>query len=219
MVVDMQQLAPAMRTQPEASLRERKKLATRKAIHQAAFDLVSAHGFSGITVEAISDRAGVAPRTFWSYFSSKEDAVIDHDPERAGALADALLSRPQDEDPLTALRNVLVDDLSQKWPDAEIAHRRYELIRSNPQLMAAAAATYDEIERQLVSALAERLGCDPEADLFPGVMVSTAWGAFRIAHRRWGDPAESRGLLELLDDAFDQLKRGLAPLSTGKAAR
>ena len=50
------------------SHRERKKQATRRAIHDAAFELVEQSGFTGVTVEAISERAGVAPRTFWSYF-------------------------------------------------------------------------------------------------------------------------------------------------------
>ena len=36
------------------SLRERKKQATRQAIHEAAFDLVEDHGLSGVTIEAIS---------------------------------------------------------------------------------------------------------------------------------------------------------------------
>jgi AcrR family transcriptional regulator len=196
------------------SLRERKKQASRRAIHQAAFDLVSERGLSQVTIEAISERAGVAPRTFWAYFSSKEEAVVDRDPLRPTTLAAALLQRPAAEDPLTALRHVLEQDLSTRSPEAEVARRRFELIRSDPHLMAAVAAWFDEIERSLVDALAIRLGRDTEADLFPGVMVAAAFGAFRVAHRRWGDPADPRSIGELLAEAFARLNEGMTEART-----
>src|SRR5579875_1039070 len=82
---------------PTTSHRERKKAATRQAIHDAAFELVERNGLAGTTIEAISDRAGVAPRTFWAYFSSKEDAVINRDPDLPAVLHDALLDRPETE--------------------------------------------------------------------------------------------------------------------------
>jgi AcrR family transcriptional regulator len=197
----------------ESSLRERKKAATRRAISEAAFELVASHGLSGVTVEAISDKAGVAPRTFWSYFSSKEEAVVGHDPHRPESLAQALLDRPAPEDPITALRHVLEEDMTRRWPDPQTSHLRYELIHSNPHLLAAAAAMFDELERRLVSALSERLGSEEGSDLFPGVIVSAACGAFRVAHRRWSDPDNLRGLRDLLDEAFFELGRGLALLS------
>jgi AcrR family transcriptional regulator len=201
----------------ESSLRERKKAATRRAISEAAFELVASHSLSGVTVEAISDKAGVSPRTFWSYFSSKEEAVVGHDPHRPEALAQGLLGRPASEDPITALRHVLEEDMTRRWPEPQTSHLRYELIHSNPHLLAAAAAMFDELERRLVSALSERLGTDEGSDLFPGVIVSAACGAFRVAHRRWSDPGNQRGLCDLLDEAFFELGRGLALLGKGSA--
>ena len=152
------------------SHRERKKQATRRAIHDAAFELVEESGFTGVTVEAISERAGVAPRTFWSYFPSKEAAVLDVAADRPEVLRSALLARPADEDPLATLRCVLVADMVDRSVDSERALRRARLVRREPQLMAATAAAYDEIERALVAGIAERLGQDPEADLLPALV-------------------------------------------------
>ena len=45
------------------SRRERKKQATRQAIHEAAFTLAEEDGLVGVTVEAIAARADVATRT------------------------------------------------------------------------------------------------------------------------------------------------------------
>jgi AcrR family transcriptional regulator len=194
-----------------SSRRERKKQATRRAIHEAAFTMVEEHGLSGVTVEAISDRAGVAPRTFWSYFSSKEDAVLDRDPARPEGLRAALLGRPPDEDILTALRRVLDEDLAGRVVDRSRALRRGLLVRGEPQLMAAVAATYDEIERALVQGVAERMGLDPDTDLFPGLIVNAVCGAYRIAQLRWSDRKGRPSLQDLVDEAFEHLARGLAP--------
>lgn len=201
------------------SLRIRKKLATRQAIHHAAFELVDAHGLSGVTVEAISDRAGVAPRTFWAYFSSKEAAVLDHDPARPEALRAALVSRPDSEDVLTALKRVLMDDLATRVADREEAVRRAQLIRREPHLMAAVAAEFDAVERALTVAVAERLGQDPDADILPGVIVSAGCGSCRVAYKRWTELKGRPKLPGLIDEGFSHLTRGLAPRMLAKAMR
>lgn len=204
---------------PASSHRERKKLATREAIHDAAFELVDRNGLSGTTIEAISDRAGVAPRTFWSYFASKEDAVIDRDPDRPALLHAALLGRPAEEDAITALRAVLEQHISDRLIDSKRAVRRQRLIRREPQLMAALAAYFDEIERALVSAVGERIGSDPARDLLPGVLVMAAGGACRVAQQRWADEHGRRPFGDILDEAFGRLADGLAPLPAGQGAR
>jgi AcrR family transcriptional regulator len=196
--------------------RERKKLATRSAIQAAAFDLVEASGLSHATVEAISERAGVAPRTFWAYFNSKEDAVVGRDPASADRLRSALLARPADEDPLFSLRVVLGDFVQDRVVDSAMAVRRQRLIRREPQLMAVVAAIYDEMERALVSAVAERLGVDSAADIRPAVFVMAACGACRVAQIRWADLGGEKDFGALVDEAFEVLTRGLAPATRGE---
>jgi len=61
-------------------LRERKKRETREALVDAAQALVVAGGLDHLTVEAISERAGVSARTFFNYFESKVDAVLGIEP-------------------------------------------------------------------------------------------------------------------------------------------
>lgn len=203
---------------PATSHRERKKIATRQAIHDAAFELVDAHGLSGTTIEAISDRAGVAPRTFWAYFASKEDAVINHDPDWSLLLRAALLARPAEEDTITSLRAVLEQYVADRVVDSERAVRRQQLIRREPQLMAAVAAAFDEIERALVSAVGDRLGLDPDGHLLPGVLVMAACGACRVAQQRWADGHGRDRFDLLLEEAFGQLAEGLEPLVARRRA-
>src|SRR5690349_19718585 len=59
----------------ELGLRERKRLATRRAILIATAELVRERGFDGVTIEEISRVADISPRTFFNYFGSKEEAV------------------------------------------------------------------------------------------------------------------------------------------------
>jgi AcrR family transcriptional regulator len=193
------------------SRRERKKLATRQALHEAAFGLAEEYGLAGVTVDAIADRADVAPRTFFNYFACKEDAILDRDPDRPEALRQALLGRPSGEDALTALRHVMEAEVARRVLDTERFVRRMRLIQMEPQLRAAMAGISEEIEEALVAGIAERTGQNADEDLYPALVVSAAWGAFKVAHLRWGDLDGQVSFESLLASAFDTLARGLAP--------
>ncbi|MCB8906675.1 MULTISPECIES: TetR/AcrR family transcriptional regulator [unclassified Streptomyces] len=66
---------PAGATPPTPTLTERRKAATQLDIARAAAELFTEHGPDGTTAEDIALRAGVALRTFYRYFRSKQDAV------------------------------------------------------------------------------------------------------------------------------------------------
>ncbi|MFC7642252.1 TetR/AcrR family transcriptional regulator [Streptosporangium lutulentum] len=67
---------PATGTAAAAGRRERKKLATRAAVREAALRLALRDGVENVTVEQIASEADIAVRTFFNYFSSKEEAVV-----------------------------------------------------------------------------------------------------------------------------------------------
>src|SRR5207342_1939710 len=56
----------------DGGMRERKKLATRRALSAAALRLAREHGPQNVRVDDIAEAAGVSPRTYNNYFSSRE---------------------------------------------------------------------------------------------------------------------------------------------------
>ena len=190
-------------------LRERKKAQTRRALTAAAIRLSIERGSPDrVTVEEISEAADVSPRTFFNYFSSKEDAVLGVDPERRTELRAELELRPAEEAPVEALRAALLSTAEGIDENAELWAQRLLLVREHPTLSAGYVASFADFERGMVEAMAARLGLDPDADLYPAIVVATALTIMRVTVKHW--QATDAPLADLLDVAFDQLADGLA---------
>ena len=198
------------------SLRERKKLATRRALQRFALDLVAERGYSRVTIEDIAEAADVSPRTFFNYFPSKEAALVGADPERTENLRRRLIDEPQDKTPLEALRAVMVEEvrlLSEELTElgGEPADWvcRMKLAMVDPQLRAAQAAHMTQIERAVIAGLSERLGTEPGADPYPVLLASVAIGLMRAVISIWASHGEAVALDALTDSAFVALAHGL----------
>jgi AcrR family transcriptional regulator len=76
--------------------RERKKLRTRLAIQNAAFELFAERGYRETTINAIADRADVAPRTATVHFPAKDELLFDAEPFTLESLVTVLVSRRPD---------------------------------------------------------------------------------------------------------------------------
>jgi AcrR family transcriptional regulator len=198
------------------SLRERKKLATRRALQRFALDLVAERGYSRVTVEDIAEAADVSPRTFFNYFPSKEAALVGADPERTESLRQRLIDEPGDKSPLEALRAVMVEEVRRLSEElAELGGEpadwvcRMKLAMVDPHLRAAQAAHMTQIERAVVAGLSARLGTEPGRDPYPVLLASTAIGLMRAVISIWAGLGEAVALDSLTDSAFQALAQGL----------
>jgi AcrR family transcriptional regulator len=208
------QHAPA--AEARASLRERKKLATRRSLRRAALDLLAERGFAHVTVEDIAEAADVSPRTFFNYFATKEAALFGADPERATTLRARVVHEAPGEPALTALRLVMAsdaqavaDELTALGGDPVDWLRRIKEARTDPHLRAAHAAQMAMVERAMTEGLAERLGTDPERDPYPGLLAAVAAGVFRSSISFWAGSGGTVPLGQLIDLAFLALADGL----------
>ena len=165
--------------------RERKKLATHRALAKAARQLTLERGLDAVTIDDIADAADVSPRTFFNYFSSKEQAIVGVDPTALAELAGALEARPVDESPLEALTAVLIADVDDLNEVARRWLQRTELVGRYPSLVPRHLEALVEVEQVLVRVLAARLGCDPERDLYPTAVVAAARRRVRSTMTWW----------------------------------
>ena len=89
-------------------LRERKKLAVRRALSSAAIRLAVERGLENVTIEDITAEADVSVRTFGNYFSSKYEAICALGTDRARRIGTELLARPAREPLWEALVNAVL---------------------------------------------------------------------------------------------------------------
>lgn len=195
-------MSPSPDCQP--GLRERKKQATRRALQRAALRLAAERGL-GVTVEEICAAVDVSPRTFFNYFSAKEEAIIGEPPapppaEQLAVVADG----DPDEDPFDAMRLVLREHLAATLPSMQQMRLRKQVLDACPELVPHLMHGFIAIERRLVDVFATRLD-QTVLDVDPQVLAATTVGAMRLAVRRWiasgGDP----GIEVHVDDVFGAL--------------
>jgi len=205
---------------PPASLRERKKLATRRELRRVALRMIAERGYSNVTVEEIAEAANVSPRTFFNYFPTKEAALFGADPELAAATREAILHQSPGEPVLNVLRTMMTDQAKTVVNEfAELGGEPLEWVarmrasRTDPHLHAARAAQMAAIERSLAEAIAERLGTTLERDPYPGLLAAIATGVFRSSISFWASSGGAVPLEHLVDLAFGALASGL-PVNT-----
>jgi AcrR family transcriptional regulator len=189
-------------------LRERKKLATRQALHEAALRLVAEQGFDRVTIDAIVEAAAVSRRTFNNYFSSKEEVLLYGDQVHVLRLIDLVHGRPPAEPAWTALTRAAEELI------AEITHRdptwpaQTRLLREHPALLAQHVATYAAMERQLAAEVIRRMPADA-TPLRARLLAATFLTTMRVATRHWLDQPDGhftdliRQALAVTQDHFE----------------
>ncbi len=194
----------------QLGLRERKKRATRQALHGAALRLVAERGFDDVTIEDIAAAADVSPRTFFNYFGSKEDVIVNPDPDRVDRLRAQLASHTSaEEQPLDVIESVLVATVDEMNDRREEWLLRLRLVREIPALTPRHLAAYDAMEKALVDDVVRRTGLDASTDVLPVLVAAAAMAAVRAAIARWGAGDGLTPLPDLLRESFVALRGGL----------
>lgn len=192
-------------------LRERKKARTRDAIAAAAVDLFESKGYDATTVDEIAKAADVSPRTFFRYFDSKVEVIMG----RKGLdgedddLAVRLGTRPPDEGPVEATRQVLREELVGALTADPLLVRQIRIMLGTPSLQAIAREHFNEHHDDMAADFAARMGVeegDYRAHIVASAVGNTMWTV--VAH--WvADGGDGQTLVAMLDEAFTLLATGL----------
>ncbi|RVU26378.1 TetR family transcriptional regulator [Streptomyces antnestii] len=201
-------------------MRERKKQRTRDALLRSALELFTTKGYDRTTVDEIAEAVDVSQRTFFRYFTSKEEtafAVQDMVESRFIAI---LRERPAAESPFEALRAAVLDawdtlgESIEEVVPVELHMRTYQMIESTPSLIAVHLRRSTEVEEEIARVIAEREGLDVETDPRPRVTVAAFSGVMRLAGRLWGagEDISVESIRAVTESYLDQL----GPVLAGK---
>jgi AcrR family transcriptional regulator len=201
----------------ELGLRERKRLATRRAIQRAVLTLALQRGYDKVTVDDVSQEADISPRTFFNYFPSKEVAAIGELPSLPNAEhVEAFVNAGESQSLLDGVRDliVLTADDDESGHERDIHEMRRELLKINPHLFSLRMVTMKQFEEDFTEIIARRIEKDdPELAAEDGgvlgrarLVTYVAFAGMRHAWSCWADAGGTGKLSARVRDSFDQLK-------------
>ncbi|MFF9781298.1 transcriptional regulator, TetR family [Streptomyces sp. SceaMP-e96] len=211
--------APRTTPPPRPSLTERRKAETQLEIARTAAALFAERG-AAVTADEIARTSGVALRTFYRYFRTKEDAVVPLLASGVREWIDDLATPPAGQDALPvreALERAARRALTPAdEPAAEALRWTRGLLRAmpgDPALRAAWHRVHHDSEEALRPVLARLTGADP---LTARLAAAAANTAMRVAVEEWaaGDAAPDgpQGPAELVVRTLRALTAGLPEL-------
>lgn len=175
-------------SKPAASLREQKKQRTRDTLIDAALRLFQEQGFAETTLDEVCATAEVSKRTFFRYFSSKEDVVLAPSNELwLVFLHEVKSARPEGAPLFATLQQAVLAALDRtatpQWAERITAARL--LAQASPSITAQNLKFCDGISGETTQAL--RRGIDPAdpEDLRPRLATDLLVAAFHSAMEQW----------------------------------
>lgn len=166
----------------------RRRLETRHEIHLAALALFETQGVRETTVAQIAERAGVSSRTFFRYFTSKEQAGLPGQRRMLEAIDTLRMTETDAAAILRAIEEAIRGVIGRESdPELKEHQRVARLLGANPDLQALAGAQ----ERALAIRLRTRLTeLAPRSDPLELLVISEiAIALWRASWDRWGELA------------------------------
>jgi AcrR family transcriptional regulator len=191
-------------TVARASLKKRKQELVRSELSEVAWDLFRRQGYEATTVADIARAAGVSRRTFFRYYASKEDVVVETSDALAEEVLGALARRPAKEAPLLAIRRAIVPALEARLREVDHARGIVRLLRESRSLRRAMLERHARMEERMAAQLAGRLGIDPATDPTPALLAFLARAMMDTLFNVWYDQHRT-DVGALADELFKRL--------------
>jgi AcrR family transcriptional regulator len=193
-----------------SGLRERKKARTRAAIRAEALRLFREQGYHATTVEQIAAAAEVSPSTFFRYFPTKEDVVLQDDLEPL--LAEAIEHQPPELSLVAATQaafRMVFGTMDQRQWDQ--MRQQAELAMTTPEVRARAMDDFARTITVMTEVVARRTGLSSD-DLRVRTAAGAIFGAILSATAPWGEyhgDFVNTDLFKRVDEALGVLEESL----------
>jgi AcrR family transcriptional regulator len=217
-------MPPRRRTPPPPAavrplpLPERKRQLVRLEIARAAWLLFAERGYEDTTVDEIARAAGISRRSFFRYFSSKEDVVVGTSDALAEDVLAAFARRPAAEPPLVAIERALRPAIETRLADAAESRAIISLLRESRTLRRALLERHARLEERLALLIAKRTGADVRRDPTPALLAFLARALMDTAFNVWYDQ-RPRDVGAMIDDLFRRLRTVVSPPRRGRRAQ
>ncbi len=202
-------------TQVQQSLRERKKARTRASIREHALRLFREQGYQATTVEQIAAAAEVSPSTFFRYFPTKEDVILQDDMDTR--MLAAFERQPPELGIIAAMRAATRQAMA-SYSEAELAQVRETsaLTVTVPEVRARAIDEFARTIQVIAAAVAKRAG-RPADDLAVRTVAGAVIGVIMSVTMPWQDDGATIRWHSDDDvgDTFGLIDQALALLEAG----
>lgn len=212
-----------MATNQKLGLRDRKRAETRSRIEDVALELVLRDGLEATTVDAISEAAGISPRTFFNYFESKDSAVLGiHPAEVTDELVDAYTSGTSSGDPVPSVVGLLLTLMgSPQSSRARMKQDRVEVVKRHPEILSGQMSQLSARAGRLTEAtekiLTRTTRGDSDHSAHAELLLALCAAAVRVAVREWAEDPSSKdpdegvaGIERRATTLVAELKEGLS---------
>jgi AcrR family transcriptional regulator len=186
-----------------ASIKTRKQQVVRDALRAAAEELFLARGFEAVTVKEIAQTAGVSRRTFFRYYKSKEDVMVERSDRFGEQLLVELAARPLNEPPLLAIRNALVPAIEYGLTKPDLVRNTIRLLRETSALRRAVMEHRSRLEERIAALMMQRMDATSQ-DNTPMLLAFLTRALYDTAFNAWYDH-ETDDIADLVDDLVNRL--------------
>ncbi|MEP9415643.1 mycofactocin system transcriptional regulator [Gordonia sp. VNQ95] len=194
----------------DATAPGRRPSTSRAQISATAIDLFTTIGFEETSVEDIADAAGIARRTLFRYFPSKNAIAWGDFDAHLDELRHLLADIPDDLPIADAVTRALVAFNTVPPQGADGHRRRMQLLLGVPSLQAHSMLMYADWRHVIAEFCAHRLGLD-EDDHLPQTIGWMCLGTALAAYEQWLTDPDS-DLESLIRAGCEVLANGVAAL-------
>ena len=209
---------------PDEGLRERKKKLTRQLISDTATGMFLKDGFDAVRVIDVAAACGVAEKTVYNYFPTKEALILDRFEDMEAGIRrvfDPHATSSSLVEEAVAVIVTEVETMFEEWgradhpPDPALIRRFAEMIDHTPALRAAQWEMLDRMAQVAAEGMAARAGADPD-DPEPRIAAHAILGLWRV---QFGSMTRHAGrdltAMELRDAVIADVRRAAHLIDTG----
>ena len=189
-------------------LREQKKALTRATLEATALERFLAEGYEPVRLEDLCAECLVSTRTFFRYFTSKEDLVLGRLRSHLDLATELFARQPASGPLLVSLRAVITETVADYAADPDRELARLRLVATTPVLDAALGRVFAGFERLVRRFAAERTKREEDARA-PRLVAAATVAAFRVGLEMWVASEARRDLADLIIGSLDELIAGI----------